>query len=73
MKRHGIEGRSSVVSGAPASKLIEVAKVSGACMIVVGSRGLKAVERMFISSVGSEIASSAPVPVAVVPSVVSAG
>lgn len=71
MNAHGLEGRSSVVSGSPASKLIEVAKVSGACMIVVGSRGLKAVERMFISSVGSEIASAAPVPVAVVPSAAS--
>lgn len=59
--------RTSVVEGHVGPALLEVAKVSGASMIVVGSRGLSTFDRLMLSSVGSELAASAPVPVAVVP------
>jgi nucleotide-binding universal stress UspA family protein len=36
-------------------------------MLVSGSRKLNAVERVFVTSVGSEIAASATCPVAIVP------
>jgi nucleotide-binding universal stress UspA family protein len=65
---HGLaSARTSVVEGQVGPALLEVAKVSGASMIVVGSRELGTLDRLVLSSVGSELAASAPIPVAVVP------
>jgi len=61
------EVRTSVVHGTPALAIQDVAKVSSASMLVVGSRGLQAAQRLFTSSVGTEIAAASPIPVAVVP------
>jgi nucleotide-binding universal stress UspA family protein len=61
------EARRSVVEGAVAPRLREVAQTAGASMLVVGSRRLSTIDRIFASSVGSELAASAPMPVAVVP------
>jgi nucleotide-binding universal stress UspA family protein len=45
-----------------------LAQERDACLLVCGSRGFSAVERLFITSVGSELAAVSRVPVAVVPS-----
>jgi len=68
LEAHGLkEARHSLVHGSPASKILDVAEVSGASMIVLGSRGLDTLDRVFISSLASEIAAAAPIPVCVVP------
>ncbi len=68
VKTHGLaDARTSVVEGHVGPALLEVAQVSGAAMIVVGSRGLTTFDRLMLSSVGTELAASAPIPVAVVP------
>ncbi len=59
--------RTSVVEGPISTKILEVARVSGASMIVVGSRRLSTVDRIFVSSMGSHLSAHAPIPVAVVP------
>ena len=67
-KQHGLaDARHSVVHGSPSAKILEVAKVSGASMIVLGSRGLGGLDPLLISGLASEIAASASVPVAVIP------
>ena len=66
---HGIEGvRQIVGNGTPTLRLAEMATEVRASIIVVGSRGLSTLDRLFESSVGSDLAASAPIPVAVVPS-----
>ena len=65
---HGLgSGRHSVVEGSVGPALLQVAETAGASMIVVGSRGLGTFDRMFVSSVGTELAAAAPIPVCVVP------
>ncbi len=59
--------RRSVVEGVVGPRLRDVAHTAGASMIVVGSRRLSTADRIFVSSVGSELAASSPLPVAVVP------
>ena len=65
---HGLSGRRGLVrEGLVAEELARIAKDEDALTIVVGSRKLNAVERLFVASVGSELAASATVPVFVVP------
>lgn len=65
---HGITGRRGVVrEGLVAEELARVAKEEDALAIVTGSRKLNAVERMFVASVGSELAACATAPVFIVP------
>lgn len=65
---HGITGlRGVVTEGIVTEELIRIAKAESALMLVTGSRKLNAVERLFVTSVGSELSASAPCPVAVVP------
>ncbi len=63
--RASLTPRSEVGATVPA--LLEVADDVQAAMIVCGSRRLSRTERIFTASVGGELASFAPVPVAVVP------
>ena len=64
----GVSGRSHVFMGDPAKRLLELAHNSDATLLVTGSRKLGPVERLFLSSVSSELAAAADCPVAVVPS-----
>lgn len=64
----GVAGRSHVFMGDPAKRLLELAHNSDATLLVTGSRMLGPVERLFLSSVSSELAAAADCPVAVVPS-----
>ncbi|MEM6989288.1 MAG: universal stress protein [Myxococcota bacterium] len=59
--------RSSVVTGSATAKLLEVAGIAGASLVVAGSRRLPATDRIFVSSTASHLAAQSPVPVAVVP------
>jgi nucleotide-binding universal stress UspA family protein len=66
--QHGITNLRGVVSeGMVADELASLAKAEDALMLVTGSRKLNALERLFVTSVGSELAASASCPVAVVP------
>jgi nucleotide-binding universal stress UspA family protein len=56
-----------VVQGSVVEQLVELATSRGACLIVTGSRLLSTFERMLLTSVGSELAATAPCPVAIVP------
>ncbi|PRQ03459.1 Universal stress protein family protein [Enhygromyxa salina] len=56
-----------VFMGDPAKHLLQVAHAKDAAMVVTGSRMLGPVERLFLSSVSSELAAAANCPVAVVP------
>ena len=67
-KDHGIEGvAGSVLQGNVVSRLSEFASERGCPLVVTGSRGLGGLARLFVTSVGSELAASAPCSVAVVP------
>ena len=66
--QHGITGMRGVVTeGIVPEELARLADSEDALAIVTGSRKLNALERLFVTSVGSELASSAACPVVVVP------
>lgn len=68
-KEHGISGRRGVVrEGVVLDELAGLARDEDALMLVTGSRKLNAIERLFATSVGSELCASATCPVVVVPS-----
>ena len=65
--QHGISGiRSVVAQGVTSREIVRVAEELDAAMIVTGSRQLSKLERFFVTSVGTEVAASSPIPVAVV-------
>lgn len=65
---HGLGGaRQQVFVGDPVKQLLELAHTESAAVLVTGSRRLGPVERLFLASVSSEVASAAICPVAVVP------
>ncbi len=69
-KAQGLESAERVVlQGGLIEHLLEVAEQRRACLLVTGSRRLSGLERMLLTSIGSELASRAPCPVAVVPPV----
>ncbi len=59
--------RQRVVEGPISPELLAIANEEGASLIVCGSRRLSLAERIFSSSVGTELAAGAPVPVAIIP------
>jgi nucleotide-binding universal stress UspA family protein len=66
--QHGITGlRGVVCEGMIVDELNSLAQKEDALMVVTGSRKLNALERLFVTSVGSELAASASCSVAVVP------
>lgn len=66
--QHGIVGlRGVVTEGIVPDELARLAVKEDALMIINGSRKLNALERLFVTSVGSELAASAACPVVVVP------
>lgn len=66
--RHGVGAAERIERrGPPTLVLPTVAQEQRACMLVTGSRDLGGMERLFLSSVGSELAATTPLPVAVVP------
>lgn len=55
-----------IVSGDPAEEIIRLAHIHHADLIVIGSRGLKGVERIIEDSVSSQVVTDAPCSVFVV-------
>jgi nucleotide-binding universal stress UspA family protein len=67
--RHGLDGLPLELRvGHVPVELVELARERHATMIVCGSRRLSLIDRLFTSSVGSELATHADRPVVVVPS-----
>lgn len=65
---HDIEAERRVVeAGITHARLIELAEREKACMFVCGSRSLNSLERVFSSSVSTQLAAGARIPVCVVP------
>jgi nucleotide-binding universal stress UspA family protein len=63
-----LPGVTAVVrEGQVAAQVLRFAHETKAAMIVTGSRRLSTLERVLLTSVGSELAASSPVPVVVVP------
>lgn len=68
MANHGLESAAAVVShGDVIARLSSIAEVEGAPIIVCGSRGMGTIERMFITSVGTDLSCWARAAVAMVP------
>jgi nucleotide-binding universal stress UspA family protein len=64
----GIDGATAVVrQGHTTEQLLVAAREHKASIFVTGSRRLSTMERLLLTSVGSELAATAPCPVAVVP------
>ncbi len=62
------ELKSQLVTGLPASRIIEVATKTEASMIVIGSKGLTGLKRLLVGSVAEQVVHLARVPVLVVKS-----
>lgn len=56
-----------VLQGGVIDQLVEIADQRNACLLVAGSRLLSTLERLLLTSVGSELAATAPCPVAIAP------
>src|SRR5690606_16626963 len=66
--QHGITGlRGVVTEGIVPEELARLAQQYDALAVVTGSRKLNALERLFVTSVGSELAAASACPVVVVP------
>lgn len=64
----GLRSPTLLAQGQTVPKLISAARELDACMILCGSRQLSLGERLWISSIGSTLASAAHLPVGVLPS-----
>ncbi len=68
IEQHGIAGATPVVrQGHVIEQILAQCEETEAAMLVTGSRRLSTVERLLLTSVSSDLAASAPCPVAVVP------
>jgi nucleotide-binding universal stress UspA family protein len=65
-RKAGVDAETQVLVGAPADLLVETATSLGADLIVVGSRGRRAVARMLLGSVSDRVAHLAQRPVLIV-------
>lgn len=65
IEQPGVDVKSEVLRGRPASRVVEEASTLGVDLIVVGSRGLGAWKRLLLGSVSAEIVDHATCPVLV--------
>lgn len=65
----GYTAYKEVRIGRPHEDIIKTALEKKANLIVIGSRGLRGLERMLLGSVSSYIATNSPIPVLIVPGV----
>jgi nucleotide-binding universal stress UspA family protein len=65
IRRTGITVETRVVLGAAADIVVEVARASGASLIVVGTHGRKGAARLFLGSCAEQVVRHAPCPVLV--------
>lgn len=57
-----------LITGLPASRIVELAEREGARLIVIGSRGLTGLSSILVGSVAERVAQHAPMPVVIVKS-----
>jgi nucleotide-binding universal stress UspA family protein len=62
-KAKGITFKSIVKEGTAAKVIIEVAEKEGVDLIVIGRRGMSAIEKLFIGSVANQVLRNSPVPI----------
>jgi nucleotide-binding universal stress UspA family protein len=62
----GVDAEADILEGNPAREIVDTARLRGADVIVVGSRGLGKISSMFVGSVSREILAQADRPVLVV-------
>jgi nucleotide-binding universal stress UspA family protein len=62
----GLTYSTEVVLGDPGTVLLDMAESLGACMLIVGARGMGAIRRAFIGSVSQAVLNRATLPVLVV-------
>ncbi len=62
------ECRSELVVGLPANRILEVAELAGASMIVVGSQGRTGLAHLLLGSKAERVAQLSPIPVTIVKS-----
>jgi len=68
LEQQGITGAQAVVRpGHVIEQVLDLASETNAALLVTGSRRLSTMERLLLNSVSSDLAASAPCPVAVVP------
>lgn len=60
------ESEIEIVNGDPAEEIIRLANIYQADLIIIGTRGLKGVDRIIADSVSSQVVSDAPCSVLVV-------
>lgn len=63
----GVSFTSTVVEGAPVAAIADLARSTGADLIVVGSRGLSEARKLLVGSTSSGLLHEAGIPVVVVP------
>jgi nucleotide-binding universal stress UspA family protein len=66
LEEPGLDVDTTILYGAPAESIAEVAAAPDASLVVVGSRGHGAVARMFVGSVSDRLVHISPKPVLVV-------
>ena len=59
----GVEAATEVLVGAPYSAVIEAVKTQAFDLVIVGTRGMSAVKRVFVGSTATRLARACPVPV----------
>ena len=55
-----------LVKGIPATRILEVASTTGACLIVMGSRGKTGLPHLLLGSKAERVAQMSPIPVTIV-------
>lgn len=64
--KQGVEIETHVISGTPASAIVEFAESESVDGIVIGSTGRSGVSRLLLGSVAENVARKSPVPVTIV-------
>jgi nucleotide-binding universal stress UspA family protein len=67
LRDEGVSATGKVIQGRPDDAIAELARQTGARMVVVGSHGRSALGRLFVGSVAERLVRSGPCPVLVVP------
>lgn len=62
----GCEVIDLITQGDPAAKIIDIAKERDISIIIIGSRGLSGIKRLFVGSISDKVASHAHCPVMIV-------
>ena len=62
----GVETTTHMTTGLPANRILEIAQLTGAQQIVVGSKGRTGLEHLLLGSKAERVAQLSPIPVTIV-------